>query len=187
MDLVKETILGNLTRINQWMQANGVDLVFLCDPPNVRYTTGVGPFITRTMFESSYSEYVLLTKDNEMPTILVNPFYEPYYRDKVGWASDIGTLNEIETRLRKLSGIKRVITSTETPFHLIETMRANLKDAVIVPDASEIERIRSIKSDKEIALVRKSAKISCAMMEKARKACKAGAKERNCSLDTNHM
>ncbi len=185
LNRVERIARENIKKIHEWMENDKIDLVFLCDPPNIRYAIGIGPYMTRTMFESAFSEYVLFSKDDELPAILVN-FYQAFYRERVRWVSHIGSMDELESYLRGLSRVKRVVTSTETPNYIIERMKGVLSDATITADASDLEKIRSIKSDHEIANISDAAEIAMAMMQKARAACREGARECDVAAEAEH-
>lgn len=160
------------------MELENVDLLFLCDPPNVKYLVGVGPYITRTMFEASFSECVIVDRERELPTLLTNAFYRPFYQENLnGLLECVGLVTELRKHIRNRKKVRKVVTSTYTPEYLLTQLKASLPKAKIEVDSSPLDRIRSIKNELEIVALREAADIAVSMMSHAREACVSGRKE----------
>jgi len=168
----------NRLKIRSWMEKENVDLVFLCDPPNVKYVVGPGAYNTRTMYEASFQELLIIDNEHELPTLVVLRAYKPYYVDREADLFDrIGVFSDIPRILKARKRVRNVVASTDTPERFLTQIKTCVPKCKVKADSSPIQKLRAVKTPLEIECIRKAAKIAMAAMARAQESCVEGRKE----------
>ncbi|MDH2902029.1 MAG: Xaa-Pro peptidase family protein [archaeon] len=168
----------NISKVRSKMEDDKVDLLIVCDPPNFHYLIGPGPYQTRTMYESSFGEYLVLKREEELPHVFCNPFYYDFYLERVKWIEAVHYRDEFSNFIAKLeTSIMKVQTSREGPVQLFELIKNSFRSGEISSEPTVLEQSRKIKSKLEIKQIRAAAEIARKMMQSAVNTTRVGVRE----------
>jgi Xaa-Pro dipeptidase len=167
----------NISKVKSNMEIEKVDLLIIFDPPNFHYLIGPGPYQTRTMYESSFGEYLVFESKRDLPFVFCNPFYHEFYLDRISWADEVHMRDDFVNFIRRLANQRKIQTSSEGPVALFELIRNSFRGSEVLHRPTVIEKARRIKTNLELQQIRNAAKIATEMMRSAVGATRVGVSE----------
>lgn len=178
---------ARVTRAKRLMEDEGLDYLIVLEPENVTYLTGFYSVGYGTSFQ-----FVVLAPGGD--PYVVTRIVERYWVDKTSafagsarYWYDGESSNEVLTRnLRELEAAGRVGIEMEswpaTPA-MIEALRSELPKLELVNVGLGLSRLRFVKSEAELAIMRRSGEIASVMLDAAVAGAKPGRTERELTAD----
>jgi Xaa-Pro aminopeptidase len=153
------------------MHADRLDAIFLTTEPNVRYFSG---FFTQFWESPTRPWYLILPAAGKpiavIPEIGASGMADTWISDIYTWAapnpSDDGislvakVLNDLPKRHGRIGATLGVESCLRMPFNNFNTLSSQLDGSEFVDIATQIHRLRSVKSAAEIEKIRRACKIT---------------------------
>lgn len=176
--------LDRLTRCRALMHQQHLDALLVFEPENVTYLTG---FFTEG-YNTSF-QFALITLDSDPVTVTRRA--ESYWLERtcaytenaIYWLDGEAPADIVKAVLKETGVVSGRIgieaRSWRAPALLFREIVSHLSAATAIELGNEVSRLRQIKSEAEICLLRRAGKIADLMMETAIGAARPGVSERD--------
>ncbi len=158
-------------RAQEMMHVQRLDAIFLTTEPNVRYFSG---FFTQFWESPTRPWYLIVPAEGKpiavIPEIGASGMADTWISDIYTWAApnpeDDGislaakVLNDLPKRHGRIGATLGIESCLRMPFNNVTALAAKLANSEFVDTATEIHRLRSVKSAAEIEKIRRACKIT---------------------------
>ncbi|MGC9316859.1 MAG: M24 family metallopeptidase [Armatimonadota bacterium] len=165
-----------MAAVRQWMEGQGLDALLVSSAPNVRYLTGFS------------GEGLLVVDDGAL--LCSDSRYAVQAAEEapdVESATDGNHLQQAIARLESGEHRRVGFEATHLSYASFETLSGKLDGVELEPCEDEIKRLRAVKDESEIALIRRAAGVADAAFEKWREKLQPGATERGLALELERL
>ncbi len=150
------------------------------DLVNVRYLTG---------FSGSYASLVI---GSERSYFISDSRYEEYARSIMPKGVEfvlqkIDFLETLKSVLKTIGARELFLEEHSTPFSVYRNMKRNLKGVKLMPGGDEVNTVRMVKDEDELAILREAAKITDACVEHLKKIIRPGDGEWDIAVEIEHF
>jgi Xaa-Pro aminopeptidase len=166
MAVALEEYLHRLSRTREWMRSQGIELLLITQPEHYNWLSGYEPT------SAFYFQALLVPVAEEAPLTLLCNKAELMLCEETCWVGDVRPVWTDEdqvarlmeaVRERRLQGARRIGLNLSShhlkPRYALELMRA-LPNAEMVDVCEGLDDLRLIKSQAEIALLRRAARVA---------------------------
>lgn len=169
-----------LKKLIQALKKKGRLPYLICDLVNIRYLTGysgtyayliVGQNISYFISDSRYEEYAR--------SILPKPFEFILQKNEF--------LETMKIVLKRLGSKELYLEEHSTALSVFQNMKKNIKGVNFRPGGDEVNQIRMVKDDDEIAVLRQAAGITDACVEHLRRFIRPGIVEWDIAVEIEHF
>lgn len=166
----KEELESRVRRLKRWMARRGIDLCIFTTGPNMLYLSGtmesellIVPLSEEPYLIARYAFGDEIAKE-------MSPFHVEVYKPFFGLSkSESEEPNPFKVLVERAGGVKKVAVDFIERREMLERMRKvfrrGKKSVATVNAKSQLSRMRSIKSDYEVSLMKESASISIRALE----------------------
>lgn len=163
--------------VREWMAAESVDALVVSAAPNVRWLTG-------------FTGEGVLVLDGDGPLLCTDSRYAVQAAEEapgLEFAANSGHLDQAIERLNE-SGAERVgFESSHLAYAGFEKLDEKLDAAELVPLEDRIKRLRAVKDDAEVALIRRAASIADSAFADLRSRIEPGMRERDAAEELRRL
>lgn len=150
------------------------------DPVNIRYLTG---------FAGSYA-YMVIASPRSF--FITDSRYEEYAESILPGGVDLALqrnqfLDSLVSVVKGIRSKRLFIEEHSTPFSLYRAIKERLGGVAILPGGDEVNHLRMVKDDEEIAVIKKAAKIVDACVAHLKKIIRAGDREWDIAVEIEHF
>lgn len=165
--------------VREWMaeEKEGVDALLVSAPPNVRWLTG-------------FTGEGLLVLDEDGPLLCTDSRYAVQAAEEapgIEFVADSGHLAQAIERLQESGAQRAGFEAAHLPYASFQQLDEKLEDVELVPLEDRIKRLRAIKDDAEIALIRRAAQIADAAFIDLREQIAPGMSEREAAEELRRL
>lgn len=167
-----------LARLRDRVAGRGIDGVYVAAGPTMRYYTGC------TSYESGWPIWLsgLVIPWDRLPILVLSEMHEVLLGDTDCWVGDVRTYRDGEDPSSALTGALRGAGITSGRLGVEDSLwfgdatflRAHVPDVELVGVGADVQHLRSIKDDHEVAILREAARINDIGYRAAHDACAAG-------------
>ncbi len=169
---------ARLDRLRSMVAEARVEALVVSALPNIRYLTG---------FTGSNALLLVTAED---AVLFTDGRYKLQAGEEVADARVVvprGTLAKALAGSVKRRGLRRLaFERRRASFELYDALRSNLRGCRLQPLAGLVERLRAVKSEEEIAVIRRSVALNSAVFEAAVRKIRPGRTEAEVAADIEH-
>lgn len=169
-----------LKKLIRILHSKGTLPYLVTDLVNIRYLTG---------FTGSYAGMVV---DGGRSYFISDSRYEEYARSIMPKSVEFvlqknDFLDSLKSVLKKNGSKELYLEEHATPFSVYRNMKRNLRGVKLLPGGDEVNSVRMVKDEDEIAILRQAAKVTDACVEHLKKIIRPGDGEWDIAVEIEHF
>ncbi len=169
-----------LKKLIRELQTKGALPYLVTDLVNVRYLTGFTGTYANLVIGSSRSYFISDSRYEEYARSIIPKGVE-FILQKTDF------LDTLKSVLKTIGAKELYLEEHSTPFSVYRNMKQFIKNVKIMPGGDEVNSVRMIKDEDELALLRHAAKITDACVDHLKKIIRPGDGEWDISVEIEHF